>query len=153
MKGKIGRPSLLTDETSQKILKDVEDGAYISTACIAAGISRQTFYNWLGWAEEGKEPYSTFFDAFKKREAQAEIDKMRDMLKGGKDFLPCATFLERRFRDKWGRSDRLAVTADVHQVIEITNFARHEVIEVNPVSSKAIGPPKDITPSNEESDR
>jgi hypothetical protein len=43
-----GRPSkLLQAGVAERILKDVRDGAYIKTACVAAGITEPTFYNWL----------------------------------------------------------------------------------------------------------
>jgi transposase-like protein len=108
MKRKPTRPSHLTPEVAAKIVKTVREGNYISTACIAAGISRRTFYNWIDAAEEGKPEHLEFFNALKQAEAEAEIDAVRDMKKGGKRFLPSATLLERRWRDRWGRSDRVA---------------------------------------------
>ena len=51
-------------------------GNYIIRACEATGISRQTFYNWLRLAEEGKQPYLDMFDTFKKAEAQASVQRI-----------------------------------------------------------------------------
>lgn len=106
---KSGRPTRLTPEAQKKIVEYVREGSYISTACVAAGVARSTFYNWEARAIKGQEPFKSFFDDLGQVEAQAEIDNMKKMLKGGKYFLPRATFLERRFRDRWGRSDRIAV--------------------------------------------
>ena len=42
-----GRPARLTPQTAAQILKTVEAGNHITTACAAAGVHRATLYRWL----------------------------------------------------------------------------------------------------------
>ena len=61
-------------------------GNYIKRACEATGISRQTFYNWLRLAEEGKQPYLDMFDTFKKSRStsiRSKDRRIQEAAKGG----------------------------------------------------------------------
>jgi hypothetical protein len=81
----VGRHDKLTPERAQVILEALQKHNYISTACELAGISEQTFYNWLDRAEDylnrlirgerveeegGK--YLVFFDSVKQARAGSE---------------------------------------------------------------------------------
>lgn len=43
----IGRPSKYTDEIIKSLVKSFEDGSTITEACNIAGISRQSYYDWM----------------------------------------------------------------------------------------------------------
>lgn len=96
----------------------------MQTAFRAAGVSDETYYLWLDQAEAGKSPFLEFIGALKKAEAEAEMFMSRKMLQGKEHFLPAATFLERRFRDRWGRSDKHTVEANVNIRVETIDYAK-----------------------------
>lgn len=62
------KKSSFTPEVRRAILRSLKSGAFIKDACDAAGICRKTYYNWMANAQEGIEPFESFFD---------EIDKIR----------------------------------------------------------------------------
>jgi hypothetical protein len=87
-----------------RIVAVVTDGAHVDTACAAEGIDRTTYYRWMQWGKEGKEPYSEFFDAVTRARAQAELDLLRtakdgDEL-GSSGPARCAQWLLERTRGK-----------------------------------------------------
>ena len=43
----MGRPSKYTDEIIKSLVKSFEDGSTITEACNVAGISRQSYYDWM----------------------------------------------------------------------------------------------------------
>ena len=47
-----GRPSNISDTIRKVILKYIETGNYISTACQAAGIPQRTYHNWGTYAKD-----------------------------------------------------------------------------------------------------
>lgn len=51
----MGRPSALTPEVHAVIVDALEKGAYIATACGAAGVHEATYHRWMGWGEEHAE--------------------------------------------------------------------------------------------------
>src|SRR5688572_8306482 len=73
----IGRPSLLTPAVTRVIVKVIKAGNYVETAVAAAGISKETFYDWLKkGGKEASGPHRDFSDAVEKAKAEAE---MRDV--------------------------------------------------------------------------
>lgn len=54
-----GRKTLLTPTRQDKIIKLVEDGNHIVTACAHAGISQTTFYRWLEHADDYDQAKAT----------------------------------------------------------------------------------------------
>lgn len=103
-----GHPSTLTDpDKVSLLLASIADGNYRETACRAAGIPKQTLYNWLKLAEQGNEAAKTFSDALEKAEAQAEqemVGCVRQAAKAGPQFWAAGmTFLERKAPDRWGK--------------------------------------------------
>lgn len=87
---KPGMPQKLTKEVKDKIIDAIRCGVYIETAAAVAGITRQTFYNWL---RRGKEEKRGKFHDFVKEVniAFAEVTR-NDMevigLAGERDWKP-----------------------------------------------------------------
>lgn len=98
-----GRPTKRTPATEKKILKALKDGNVRSTAAALAGISKETFYNWLA-------EFPDFSDAIKKAEAEAESVRVARIRKAGDEgtWQADAWWLERRRHEAWGRKDLLA---------------------------------------------
>lgn len=109
-KNKAGRKDKLTPDIQRKILKALELGAYIKTACDFAGISRETFYYWL---ERGRtEPnskYANFLTQVNETLAKAELQSLQK-IKDSEQWQAHAWILERRFNSRWGKRDALEIT-------------------------------------------
>lgn len=106
-----GRPSKLTPRVHAAIVDAIRDGSYVETAAEAGGISKATFYHWMerGEADEAGE-FSDFFYAVRAASAQAEIDAVRQLRAAAeRSWQAAVAFLERRFPERWGRSERTDV--------------------------------------------
>ena len=102
-----GQPSRIGDaDKVQLLLASIADGNYRETAIRQAGISKQTFYNWLKRADAGHEPELAFVDALEKAEAEAEaglVANVRAASKLPQFWAAGMTLLERKSPEKWGR--------------------------------------------------
>jgi transposase len=110
--GKSGKPSRLTPEVSAKIEQALRAGNYMETAAAYAGIPRSDLYAWL---KRGREESSgIYFDFCKRCELAFAAAEIRDLAliaqAATSQWQAAAWRLERRYPDKWGRRERLAVT-------------------------------------------
>lgn len=105
---KIGRPSKFSPEVQDKIVGLIRAGNYIETAAAIAGISKETFYDWMKQGADPKSRFAPFSDAVVKASAEAEA---MDLLLIGQaaragQWQAAAWRLERKHPKKWGRYDR-----------------------------------------------
>jgi hypothetical protein len=69
-----GRPTKCTPALQEQIVAWLRPGNYVETTAAAAGICKQTFYNWQQRGARAKQGrYRDFLDAIKKARAQGEI--------------------------------------------------------------------------------
>ena len=108
-----GRPTKLTPAVQARIVAHLRAGNYIETAAAAAGITKETLYDWLRrGAAETFGPHRQFSDAVQEAQAAAETDMVRLVATAAKEQWQAAAWhLERKFPDRWGR--RTEVTVDV----------------------------------------
>jgi hypothetical protein len=122
-----GRPTKLTKELTEEIAKYLRAGNYIETTAALVGINRDSIYEWLkrGAAEQErlmKNPrarirkreqiFVEFSDTVKKAQAQSEAMLVGLVGKAAeKNWTAAAWRLERKFPDKWGRTERNVATA------------------------------------------
>lgn len=130
-----GRPTKLTTELMNEIAQYLRAGNYIETTAALVGIHRDSVYEWLkrGNAEIERVSKSNranirkkeaifveFTDTVKKAQAQSEA-----MLVGligqaaQKNWTAAAWRLERKYPDKWGRTERNVGTAQDDPVKEL----------------------------------
>jgi len=114
-----GRPTKLTPDLQDELVRVLRVGNYAETACAYVGLNKTTFYDWMkrgaraqdklkkdpdAEIPHGEEIYIEFSNAIKKAEADAEA---RDVLIIGKaaesQWQAAAWRLERKFPEKWGR--------------------------------------------------
>jgi len=112
----MGRKTLLNDVTKNIILDHISKGNYIRTACLAAGIHEDTYYNWLKRAENasgnGDEIYSEFFVELKKARQQNISERVRRIQEAGEkpqNWPANAWLLERMEPGEYGRRIELEV--------------------------------------------
>lgn len=107
-----GRPSKLTEEVKQKLTEALENGNSLEPSCAYAGISYQTFRNWLERGEsEGKGEYFEFFEEVQRAIATAEI-KLVAKINQDKDWKSAAWILERRHSDRWAANQKIKVEVE-----------------------------------------
>ena len=125
-KGHTGRRTLLTPEMREKILGLIRGGNYIETACSICEVSTTTWHVWRNKGEaeleriaeggrplKSMEPYREFVVELTRAEAEAEggsVLRIQQLARDAKNVEPRVRLdaekflLERRFRDRWGRS-------------------------------------------------
>ncbi len=147
----MGRPSKLTPEIQEAIVRLVAAGNYPETAAKAAGITGRTFYYWMarGRKARGGE-FLQFFRAIKKATAEAEIRELsiiKQAVEGGQvvkrtsrtlkdgtvivterftvgDWRAAAWRLERRFPMRWGLRAQRQLVALARQVKDLQRQVR-----------------------------
>lgn len=120
-----GRPTKLTLALQKRFLAIIRDGSYLTPACEAVGISYQTFQNWRERGElEKTGRYVEFLVAYKKASAQSEVSALgaiRKAMKKPHHWTAAMTFLERRFPERWGKTE--------HQSIDLSTSVTDEQAE------------------------
>lgn len=122
-----GRPTKLTKELIEEIATYLRAGNYIETTAHLVGINRDTIYEWLkrGNAEiarisksnrarvrKKEELFVEFTDTVKKAQAQSEAMLVAQIGKASeKNWTAAAWRLERKYPDRWGRTERNVASA------------------------------------------
>jgi transposase len=104
-----GRPPKITQQIQDDICKAIRGGSFMETAAAYGGISKDTLYAWMrhGARGEGAE-YVKFSDAIKKALAESEVQGIAQIRAHGKEsWQAVAWYLERRFKERWGRSIKI----------------------------------------------
>jgi hypothetical protein len=103
MKG--GRPTKLTREIVDKIVRLVGVGNYMETAAATCGISKDTLYRWLKQgARQGKGLARDLADGVYEATARCEAHDVAFMHKAAEtDWRAAAWRMERRNPERWGR--------------------------------------------------
>ena len=130
-----GRPTKLTKELTEEVAKYLRAGNYIETTAALVGINRDSIYEWLkrGAAEQERlkknprarlrkreEIFVEFSDTVKKAQAQSEAMLVGLVGKAAeKNWTAAAWRLERKYPDKWGRTERNVATAQDDPVKEL----------------------------------
>ncbi len=115
----MARPSKLTAEVSEKIVRAIRAGNYPEVAARHAGVHPSTYYRWMERGElEGSapedDPYRQFRAEVERAIADAEAAEVGLVIKAARDgdWRAAAWLLERRFSDRWGRGERPVAEAD-----------------------------------------
>lgn len=102
----MARPSKLTPEVQKRLVKAIKAGNYYEAACGFAGIHYSTFREWMIKGEKAKSgKFREFYEAIKKAENEAEVRMVAQWQQHmPENWQAIATFLERRYPDRWGRN-------------------------------------------------
>jgi len=118
----ISHRTKLTKELCDEICKYIGMGNYIERCCEAVGISPSTYYTWKRKGEKGIEPYKTFLERVKREEAKAEmlhVEIIHDVALSG-NWLSSAWLLERKYPQRFGKREQMALASDNDFKLEIT---------------------------------
>ena len=111
-----------TKDAVDKIIEHISDGAYIETACKAAGIHRTTFRTWMNKGiadiEEGNKDteHAKLVARFDHAYAQCEVDlllEIREAHKTKRNWQNLAWILERTRQDKYGQRQTITTTQEM----------------------------------------
>ena len=109
-KSKPGRKTKLDEKRLKKVVEGITAGLPYDTACALAGITYQTFLNWMRAGEAaGSGKFFEFFEEVKKAEAIAESVHIKNIKDAGKSGIwqADAWMLERRYPEKWGKKEQV----------------------------------------------
>jgi transposase len=109
--GKRGQPCKLTPEVQTRICNAVSAGNYYEAACAYAGISYDTFQNWMRRGREARSgSFFDFFVAVSKAQAEAEVRVVAQWQKHvPENWQAARDFLARRHPERWAQRDILTV--------------------------------------------
>lgn len=105
----MARPTKLTTEVEETILKAIRSGNYAGTAATYAGVDRSTYFRWLERGDPaGTAPTDGRYRAFRARveqaKAEAEVRDITMIAKAGeRDWRARAWSVERRHPERWAR--------------------------------------------------
>lgn len=107
----MGRPAKLTPEVQAAIATALATGNTRATSCAYAGISYQTFLNWLERGEKAVSgQYFEFLEAIKKAEADAAVAAVATIKQASRTtWQAAAWWLERRYPAEWGKQEKQTV--------------------------------------------
>jgi transposase-like protein len=149
-----GRPSKLTEDTVDNLLKAIREGQTYAVACSYAGICYQTLRNWIKTASNDVEQgelteYVAFLDMLSRAEAQAERKAVRAWSSHFKsDYRAARDFLAARNPDQWARRDRMDINAKVS--VGVVMLPPLDVPETRkPLSDKALDVDYEVVDDNE----
>jgi hypothetical protein len=117
-----GRATKLNDELIETIVALIRSGNFPETAATACGVPRSTWYDWLRWGREGKEPYSHLSDAVTRARGEAVVGLLSELRqhaakpKGGAHIQ---WLLEKLDRDRFGPQIRVQVANELERYLDI----------------------------------
>lgn len=150
VKKKLGRDTKLTPERQVTILDALKTGCYVETACLYAGISVATMYNWVERGKRERERltvfpdelgYETevvfleFLEAVEKARATAELRAVAQIQKAASEgtWQAASWYLERSAPKRWGRKDYTELTGEDGGAIRIdvaTDELERKILEI-----------------------
>lgn len=111
-----GRPTKLTPELQEEIVRYLRLGNYVETVCAIVGINKSTFYDWLkqgARAKRSTNKMAQFSNAVKAAMALGEAADLAVIQRASaRSWQAAAWRLERRYPGRWGRKDVLG-TVDI----------------------------------------
>lgn len=148
------RPSKLTPEIEATICEYIATGNYRQVAGRAAGISKSTFEYWM---RRGRDEPGTIYERFvisvEEAEGRAELHAVKLIIQAAAgDAKHAQWWLERKFPERWGRKDRLALTGKNDGPIEtnvtvanadLTKLTDDELAALEAIAVRLTGPVED----------
>ena len=126
LRERLGRPSLLTPERQEHIVRLVRAGSYLNVAAQHAGIGRSTLMLWLqrgraaaALRDAGEELpdsellYLDFLDAVTRADTEAEVTAATAWRAAfTTDWRAARDYLVRRHPDRWAATQRVSISSE-----------------------------------------
>lgn len=106
--------------TEEKFLNYLKGGNYIEDCCKLVGISRYTFYDWVGKAKAGDPDYKAFMIKVEQAQAEAIANRLARIERAGElgDWKADAWWLERVYKDKFAADTKVIIETKIAQEVE-----------------------------------
>lgn len=130
----MSRRCKLTPEVHQQIVTFIRGGCYVETACAAAGVHKDSFYEWLSRAKRDgprDKPFVAFARDVEAALAQSEsidIARINTAAQAGV-WQAAAWRLERRFPKRWSRCDNVRLSGPDGGPVEVEVNVREQTDE------------------------
>lgn len=134
-KRKPGGQEKISDALVDKIVKMVREGAYYCHAAGAAGITKQTLYNWKARGEADIESgaeslYRELVERIRQAEDEAVVDAEKRVFAAGKrDYKAAIVYLSKRRPDVWGDKVVVEFDAGLDKVLENMSTEELELLD------------------------
>lgn len=119
----MGRPTKLTPDRHEAIVKSLLIGATRKDAAEAAGVDYTTFLKWMQRGEKAKSgAFFKFYNAASEAEAKARINYTTVIARAanGGDWRAALEYLKRRDRPNWGDGVDITTNGESINAIEET---------------------------------
>jgi hypothetical protein len=103
VRGKRGRRTLCTAQTTKALCDDLAHACTIKTACEAQGISVTSFHEWVRRGEAGEEPFAQFAAAVRRARGRGKAALVRSILEHP-DWRGKMELLARVYPDEYART-------------------------------------------------
>jgi hypothetical protein len=148
----VARPTELSPEVADRIAQFIRAGNWPEPAAEAAGVSGRSFYRWMARGfqadqahesgrsvEPSEEPYWRFWQQIRKAEAESEAIAVGYLMKGMPN-APTAViaWLERRFRDRWSRTERVEHAGDGGGAIRIETVREKVLADIDAIAQRLL---------------
>lgn len=107
----MARPSKLSPEIQEKLIRAIKTGCPFATACDYANLDYSTFRRWLIKGEkQGAGRFREFYDAVRRAESGLEVKLIAQWHQSAEtDWRAACEFLSRRFPDRWSPTQKFQV--------------------------------------------
>lgn len=101
------RPSKLTRERSELVVRYVRAGLTLNLAASGAGVAERTIYRWLAAGRQPGRRYArhrALLAAVEQARAEAEVDLVASMMRAARrgSWKAACWLLEREYPERWG---------------------------------------------------
>ena len=101
-----GVPITCTEALTRRIERRVLAGATPRAASMAEGVPERIFREWVAWANEGREPWASWWGCLEMAEAEVECQMAERLCAAGAtDWRAAESYLERRNPEVWSRTE------------------------------------------------
>ena len=126
---KMGAPLKLTPEVQKTICDFIRLVSYIETAARAAGVSRDSFQDWIKRGGKGEQPYANLLREVEKAMAESEMKDLAHLERaaGAGQWQAAAWRLERKMPKKWGRKIEVSGDQNAPLQVNVVKFGDKEI--------------------------
>lgn len=122
----VGRRSLCTPKVQMAFCEALEKSHTIKNACVIAGISESSFYQWLARGTDGEHPYSEFAELVRYARARGLVTLVESIITD-KDWRAKAWYLERTRPEDFGHLAHRLIHPGVPQTLSVPQIRVTEV--------------------------
>lgn len=127
-----GRPTMCTPAAISTIAKRIAAGDPIWVACVAAGVGRSVYPDWLTRGERGEEPFARFSAAIAIAQAEAIQNKLKLIHRAANrgSWQAATWWLERRAPQEFASVEKRALQDNLEEQARLQSMTVEQTIEL-----------------------